>query len=82
MIVMSHAVLSPRACDGTTTVWDFAAALQTIQASGVVALVISGHHHNFHQSIQIPTDLHPTSNEPKKTKHVNTFNMQVNSVNT
>ena len=34
VLVLSHTVLSPRACDGTTLAWDYEAALEAISQSG------------------------------------------------
>ena len=45
VIILSHAVLHPQACDGTTMAWDYELALESIQRSGVVALVLCGHDH-------------------------------------
>lgn len=45
VVIMSHAVLSPRACDGTTMAWDYKEALDVVHASGVVAAVVCGHDH-------------------------------------
>ena len=48
VIILSHAVLAPAACDGTTMVWDYEEALSIIDAKrieGTVALVVCGHDH-------------------------------------
>jgi len=46
VVVLTHAVIAPEACDGTTMTWDYAPALAALRASGVVAAVICGHDHN------------------------------------
>jgi len=45
VLVLSHAILHPAACDGTTLAWDYAEALQEIHRAGCVAAVIAGHDH-------------------------------------
>ena len=45
VLLLSHAALSPQACDGTTMAWDYKEALGVIRASGVVAAVLCGHDH-------------------------------------
>ena len=47
VIILSHVVLSPEACDGTTVAWDYDEALAAIRESRpVVAMVVCGHDHN------------------------------------
>ena len=48
VIVMSHVILEPGACDGITTVWDYEEALELIrsdEAGGCVVAVLCGHDH-------------------------------------
>lgn len=45
VLVLSHAPLSPRACDGTTMAWDFDRALAALNACGCVVAVLAGHNH-------------------------------------
>lgn len=46
LIILSHVVLHPEACHGTTMAWDYEAALEAIGAPpGVVAAVVCGHEH-------------------------------------
>lgn len=45
VLVLSHVILHPAACDGTTLAWDYAEALQEIHRSGCVVAVICGHDH-------------------------------------
>ena len=47
VLVLSHVVLSPHACDGTTMAWDYAAALALLaEAAPTVAMVLCGHDHH------------------------------------
>lgn len=45
VIVLSHTIFHPDACDGTTMAWDFPEALAAMHESGVVLAVIAGHDH-------------------------------------
>ena len=45
VVILSHAILHPQACDGSTMVWDYAAALKAIRRSGCVVAVVCGHDH-------------------------------------
>ena len=47
LILLSHVVLHPNACHGTTMAWDYVAALDAIERGppGVVAAVFCGHEH-------------------------------------
>ena len=52
VVVLSHVVLAPQACDGTTMAWDYDSALSllrerhTDETQPVVALVLCGHDHH------------------------------------
>jgi manganese-dependent ADP-ribose/CDP-alcohol diphosphatase len=46
VILLSHCVVHPKACDGTTMLWDCDEVLRLIHDVGVVAAVICGHDHN------------------------------------
>jgi manganese-dependent ADP-ribose/CDP-alcohol diphosphatase len=56
VVVMSHVILHPQACDGTTMVWDYVEALEALRAApdGTVAAVLCGHDHNG----EVHTDEH------------------------
>lgn len=45
VVVLSHVVLHPAACDGTTMAWDYHKALEAIRSSGRVVAVLCGHDH-------------------------------------
>ena len=45
VLVLSHVILHPRACDGTTMLYDYEAALDAIAAAGCVVGVLCGHDH-------------------------------------
>mmetsp|Transcript_111776 Transcript_111776/g.193223 ORF Transcript_111776/g.193223 Transcript_111776/m.193223 type:complete len:390 (+) Transcript_111776:78-1247(+) len=45
VILLSHAILHPCACDGTTMIWDYPQALEAIRENRNVAMVICGHDH-------------------------------------
>eukprot|EP00966_Prymnesium_polylepis_P310339 7170082-Prymnesium_polylepis.1 len=45
VLVLSHAILHPAACDGTTLTWDYAEALREIHRAGCVVAVVAGHDH-------------------------------------
>lgn len=46
VIILSHDILNPEACDGTTMAFDFDKALEVIRESGaMVAMVLCGHDH-------------------------------------
>ena len=45
VVILSHVVLHPAACDGSTMVWDYEDALHEIHRSGVVMAVLCGHDH-------------------------------------
>ena len=45
VILLSHCVVHPNACDGTTMLWDSPEVLEVIHGVGVVAAVICGHDH-------------------------------------
>ena len=40
VIVLSHVVVHPAACDGTTMLWDYEEALREIHRAGCVVAVI------------------------------------------
>lgn len=45
-MVLSHVVIHPESCEGTTMAWDYDQALRLIESScGTVALVLAGHDH-------------------------------------
>lgn len=45
-MVLSHVVIHPESCEGTTMAWDYDKALELIENScGTVALVLAGHDH-------------------------------------
>ena len=49
VILLSHAILAPGACEGTTMVWDYDVALELLDdaaEAGTVAMVICGHDHS------------------------------------
>jgi hypothetical protein len=51
VVLLSHAILHPSACGGTTMAWDFPQALEVVgkaceQWPGTVALVLAGHDHS------------------------------------
>mmetsp|Transcript_51748 Transcript_51748/g.76717 ORF Transcript_51748/g.76717 Transcript_51748/m.76717 type:complete len:402 (+) Transcript_51748:34-1239(+) len=53
VVVMSHVIIHPEACGGSTMAWDYEDALEIIasdEAAGCVAAVLSGHDHkgNYH----------------------------------
>jgi manganese-dependent ADP-ribose/CDP-alcohol diphosphatase len=45
VVILSHAILYPEACDGTTMAWDHSEALEAIARSGIVVAVVCGHDH-------------------------------------
>jgi len=45
VIVLSHVILHPQACDGTTMAWDYPKALEAIHSAGCVVAVLCGHDH-------------------------------------
>ena len=51
VVVLSHIVMHPAACDGTTMLWDYEEALREIHRAGCVVAVICGHDHagGFHR---------------------------------
>jgi len=46
VVILSHAILHPQACEGTTMAWDFEAALHEIHRTRCVVAVFCGHDHN------------------------------------
>ena len=46
VIVLSHVVLHPRACDGANVIWDFEETLSVLRESTAVVAVLAGHDHN------------------------------------
>ena len=53
VVLLSHVVLSPEACDGTTMAWDYDLALEIVRESGAVVMVICGHDHagGYHRDV-------------------------------
>ena len=45
VVVLSHGIIHPKACDGTTMVWDYDKALHEVHSAGCVAAVVCGHDH-------------------------------------
>ncbi len=45
VLVLSHVILHPKACDGSTMLWDYPEALELIHASRSVVAVLCGHDH-------------------------------------
>mmetsp|Transcript_48008 Transcript_48008/g.109007 ORF Transcript_48008/g.109007 Transcript_48008/m.109007 type:complete len:359 (+) Transcript_48008:139-1215(+) len=54
VVVLSHVILHPEACDGTTMAWDYEAALEVIAKApkGTVPLVLAGHDHQVDHKIK------------------------------
>ena len=54
VVLMSHVILHPGACDGTTLAWDYQAALEVIAKAprGTVPLVLAGHDHQVDHKIK------------------------------
>eukprot|EP01065_Artemidia_motanka_P005308 TRINITY_DN12573_c0_g1_i2.p1 TRINITY_DN12573_c0_g1~~TRINITY_DN12573_c0_g1_i2.p1 ORF type:complete len:382 (+),score=117.63 TRINITY_DN12573_c0_g1_i2:66-1148(+) len=46
VVVFSHGLLHPKACSGSTMVWDWQEALDICSKSGVVTAVLCGHDHH------------------------------------
>ena len=46
VIVLSHVVLHPRACDGANVIWDYEETLSVLRESTAVVAVLAGHDHN------------------------------------
>ena len=60
-LVLSHVVLHPRACDGSTMAWDCDAALGVLgepSLSGVVVAVLCGHDHKAGYARDAATGIH------------------------
>jgi len=54
VVILSHVVLHPEACDGSTMAFDYDEALEAIASSNVVVAVLCGHDHKgrYHRDAQ------------------------------
>ena len=59
VVILTHVVLSPRACDGTTIAWDYDEVLTLIaESKPTVAMVIAGHDHQGGYHLDAASGVH------------------------